>query len=72
MYKWRHVGVGLVGMIGSTNREVPAGNLTNSIDSADAHIISDIDFSVQLEITSAESDLTLDTTSTHAVIWGVS
>lgn len=72
MYKWRHVGIGLVGMVGSTNREVPTGNLTNSIDSADAHIISDTAFSVQLEITSAESDLTLDTTSTHAVIWGVS
>ena len=71
IYQWKLVGGNLFGAIGSTNREIAPGNYTNSLDSADAHLKIGSTSSVQIIMTTAETDLTLDTVSTHAIIWRV-
>lgn len=70
-YQWRENGGALVGVIGATNREIAPGAQNNSFDSADAHISISATTDYNIEMVSVDSNLTLDTTNTHAVIWSV-
>jgi hypothetical protein len=69
LYQWREVGGALIGMQGATNRELAPGTQKISLDSADAHLILSSSGAVQIEMTSVDAGITLDTAATHAVIW---
>lgn len=71
VYQWRKVGGPLIGVEGSTNRELFPGTMYISVDSADAHLLTYGSSQVQVEITTAESGVTLDTDNSHAIIWRV-
>ena len=71
IYQWRKVGGSLIGEQGATNREISPGTYVESIDSADARLELTSAGAVQIEITSVDSGVTLNTADTHAVIWRV-
>jgi hypothetical protein len=71
IYQWREVGGALIGMAGATNREIAPGSQNASLDSADAHLILSASGSVQVETTSVDAGVTINTSDSHAVIWRV-
>jgi len=72
-YQWRQVGGALLGIDGSTNRELFVGSRPASIDPADAHLeVGAGGASVQVEVLAVGSTVAIDSTSCHAVIWRVS
>jgi len=71
VYQWREVGGALLGVAGATNREIAPGSQNASLDSADAHLVLSSPGSVQVETTSVDAGVTLNTSDSHAVIWRV-
>jgi len=70
-YQWRQVSGALIGVAGASNR-ADFSTKPASIDPADAHLVTAVGASVQVEITGVDPSVVLDTANSHAVIWRVS